>query len=169
MEAEMEELGEVDELVSSSSQSLMEELRAKRQQLQEERELLIDIPGYEGLLVGVYQPLTWDKLRAIAETVEKNERKTKSKRAELMGQIDTIASACKEVRVREGGKLKSIGEGVRYDDELAEFMGLDATKARQVVHGLFVNELAITGHYNELVEWMQETDQEVNDDFLGES
>jgi len=148
--------------------SLLSRIRERRAQLQEERHLDLDIPGYDGMLVARYRPLPWDEVKKIGEKVEKS----KNPRKELYAMADVLVRACDSIWFRdpETNELRPVqsGEPVRYDDRLAEALGFTADSARQVLLATFNNDLAVTAHHMEAAEWMQASDVEVNEDLLGE-
>lgn len=164
----------VSEAAGSNPGSLAAQIKEKRQELSQARHLDLEIPGYNGLLVARYVPVDWDEMKKIAEKVERS----KNPRKELLAHADTLIIACDEIFARQDGELvplhKAFGlpdaEPVGYDDRLAGCLDIaDATTARQVLLRTFENDLAVTAQHNVVAEWMQESRQEDDEDFLGES
>lgn len=151
--------------------SLLSRIKARRRELQKTRTLDLEIAGYDGMLVARYKPLAWDVVKKIGEKVEKS----KHPRKELYAQADVIARACDAIYFKDDeGNLRDPKSGqdvpVRYDDVLADILDLNgADTARKVVIQTFDNDLALTAHHNELAEWMQASDSEVDEELLGES
>lgn len=148
-------------------------LRARHRALQGEHTKDIDLPGFGGDLVGRYKVLTPDQIREGNRRIEKlpdDERV-------ITGAIDQIVAACDSLWVRGENGLEALFpddlEPVRYEPRLAEFFGFDATRARDVVRGVFttggeMNVPAVIAHAQEIGLWMQDVSQEVDGIFLGE-
>lgn len=150
---------------ASAVSSPMGRLRARREELRAERHIDLEVPGYASELVVRYGPVAWDDLRAIADKMVKS----KNPRADLYGQVDTLIAACQEILVRVDGDLQAIveGETTRFDG-MPALLDFEADNARQAVLGTFNNDLAVTTVHNRLASWMDGTDAEVDEEFLGE-
>lgn len=146
--------------------NVIEALRARRNRIGEDKETLIDLPGYNGDygLVGNYRRMSYDELKKIGDRA----RRSKHPNPAFMSEVDTIASALIEMYVRvpvEGGEDKVIPlrdvvpgrtEPIRYDQSLGDFLGFDCDgSARKAVLATFNNDLAVSPHHSELVVWMQ--------------
>lgn len=149
--------------------SVLERLKRRREQLGADRTEVFDIPGYNGELAARYKPVDFEMLKKLLNKIDRS----KNPRIELLVMADILIMACDEILVRADGKLGPLDpkadEPVRYDDRLAEFFGFEAANARQVVFGVFNNDIAIPSHHKEVLDWMQGVTQENTEDLLGES
>lgn len=159
-------------------ESVLDRLKARREAIGSQTHIKMDIPGYDGELVGEFKRMRWEALADVAEHAEKS----KVKRRALNGHADVIATACEQLVIRKveaGGKEiftplhemfpDIFGEvPVRFDPRLAEWLELklDGTPtARKVVFAVFNNDLAVTAMHNELGEWMQSSKSEEDETF----
>jgi hypothetical protein len=160
------------------AQSVMERLKAKREAIGAQTHITMEIPGYDGELVGKFKRMRWEALADVAEQAERS----RVKRKQLNGHADVIATACEELLIRKvlpGGDVEDIpmhemfpedfnGTPVRFDPRLATWLELklDGTPtARKVVFGVFNNDLAVTAMHNDLGAWMQSSKSEEDEDF----
>lgn len=153
--------------------SVLAQLRRRREALQQERHIDLEVPGYDGMLLARYRPVAWERLREINERAEKTLRS--NPRKDLIASADVLISACECILYREekGGDTAKVLGGdspMRFDKRLAETMGIpEASTARQVLFGIFADDLSVTSTYVELLEWQGEGDVEVDDELVGES
>lgn len=163
-EPEVEQHGEVE---IGGATSPIEYLRRRRKEIGEDRTLDLDIPGYEGILVCRYQRLDWDELKKITDKASKS----KNPRRELIAHCDVLIKACQQFMIRKDGQLEPINnaypevgeEPVRYDQRLAAIFDISLSAgqgARTVVLALFNNDVAVTAHQGELVEWLSTSNAE---------
>ena len=160
--------------------SIMAELRRRREEIGEDKETYLDIPGLEGAsgvqLVGKYRRLSYSEIEKIAKKVEKSKHPQKT----LMAQVDTIAMALVEMCVRlPDGTLKPLADlipgrdpdlPVLYDNSLGDFLGFDPEgSARKAVLATFNNDLAIPKHHNDLAVWFQDSAEAEDEDFTESS
>lgn len=161
--------------------NLAEALRARRKEISDNTETLMDLPGYENVeipgigtisMVARYRRLDYQEQERIANKVAQS----KAPRRTLHGQLDTIALACVEILLRmPDGNVKPLGhiipghdpeDPITYDKRLAEFLGLqNVDGARSVVLGVLANESAVTPHYIELNTWMMSSNVEDEEGF----
>lgn len=174
--------GSEDEVDAAASpgrvQSVRDRLKQRRENIGSQTEITMDIPGYDGELVGEFKRMRWEAMADVADRAEKS----KAKRGRLNGQADVIATACAQLIFREelpGGETKDtplhemfpdeFGDApVRFDPRLAEWLGLEidgTPTARKVVFAMFNNDLAVTAMHNELGEWMQSSKSEEDEAF----
>lgn len=152
-------------------QDALVRLRNRRKKLAERHTKDFTIPGYNGELVVRYHYVEWAEMRKIAEKVEKS----RAPLAELYAQCDGLAKACDEIFYNSNDRLVPFSEvaevdvPVRYDAHLAAAFEIEVQSVRQVIRELFNNDLAVTSHYNDVLEWLQNTSQEVDDEYMGES
>lgn len=168
---------------AGEADSVMNRLRKRRAELRADHHLDAAIPGYDGELVARYRPLEWATFRAMAKKVELS----KSDRAELLAHADTLIKACDSIWIKDPDDprsdpktgLRPVDEDpesppVKYDDRLADYLGFAINNeaktgpARQVLFGTFNNDLAVTAHYNEVTDWMNDVTQTVDNEFSGE-
>lgn len=157
-------------------ESLLDNLRQKREKIGGPRRLKLDIPGYDGELVAEYKPVSWDEMKKMAEKLERSNHPQK----ELLSQCDLLIKGCvciylkrndeavplNEVCRAEGiTDMGDLDEPIRYDERLAKFLEFKTDTARQVVLGVFNNPLAVTAHHNLVGKWMQESQVEDDEDF----
>src|SRR5438093_471439 len=106
--------------------SVLAQLRELRTQLQQERHIDVDVPGYQGVLRARYRPLSYERLRAIAERTRKAPG-TEAGR-ELALAAESLIAACEVMLVRQNDgsyePLEHGGTPVRYDEHLAEALAV---------------------------------------------
>lgn len=153
--------------------SVIAQLRRRRAALQQERHIDLEVPGYDGMLLARYHPVAWERLQEINQRVEKTMRS--NPRRELIAAVDVLINACECMLYREarGGNTAKVLGGdnpMRYDKRLAETMGVEGVAtARDVLFGLYPDDLSITSTYVELMEWQGEGETEVDDELVGEA
>ena len=158
--------------MADTRESVLDRIRRRRQELSGERHIDIDLPGYGGDVVIRFGPVAWEAIDAIRERVQSG----KGSRRLLDAQSDLVIGACIEINFRVGDELVPIleGEQVRFDQRLVDALGLDesATSARAVLLQAFglanAPEIALVGVAVQLMEWMAETDVEIDQALLGE-
>lgn len=152
--------------------SLFGQLRDQRQKLGKNRKpLVLEIPGYDGMLAARYKMVDWETAKNIGEKT----LKSKHPRKELLAQCSLILFACDEILMKDvdgDGKLKpfrdltlpeavtpEIGEeGVDWNSDVLDLVfGLDPkpNTSRERVLRIFNNDLAVAAHHQELTEWLQ--------------
>lgn len=145
-------------------------LRARHTAITADRTLDLDVPGYQGRLVVRYGKVPW---RAIARAQELMTTPGRDGNGSLYAQVDFLIAACREVFARsEEGQLLAVdpsGEPRRFDAGLASLFGADVTTARDTVRYVFGNDAAIALQAGEVMTWTINTDEEVVEDFMGES
>jgi len=158
-------------------QSLMEQLRAKRQEIADTKDIKIPVPMYEDLgLQAQYRLMD----RHEVEEVGKKNRKTTKNRGDFQMNVlcDVIINACEGFYVQVGGETVPLTNGddgphITRWDELAVFCGATADQASSARSSLYYmfgnNEFAIGNHGISLNRWFGNTGVEVDADFLGEA
>lgn len=144
--------------------SPLDRLKERRRKAQEERDPLdLDIPGYGGELVARYRVLSFEEMEKLQERGGKMAQ-VADKEAELKITMDTIAAACVGIFLREDDKLRPLNEvdakfgdePVRYDERLAEAVGVDSEgKVRVLIRRMFPTELSILAHLQRISNWME--------------
>jgi hypothetical protein len=173
-------LEDVDDEVASPAKPTnqlerLKELRRKRGE--ERRPLDLAIPGYEDQLIARYRVLDHDKVEKLKRRVRKMVQ-AQDDDAELKGAMDTIAAACVGMFVRqEDGSLKPMNEcpsdlelgdePIRYDERLAEVLGIDSEgKVRTLIFQMFGEEgLIIENHFQRIDAWMSGVNEDDDEDF----
>lgn len=168
----------VDPDAASGPQSLMEQLRAQRQEVAEAKDTLIPLPGYEPMgLQAKYRLMD----RPEVEKIGKNVRKRTKDRGEfqMMVLVAVIANACEGFYIRQGGQTVPLkwdddqGRHVTRWEELAKFCGASDDQVSTAANAIYFmfggNEFAIGNHGITLNRWFGNTGAEVDADFLGEA
>lgn len=161
---------------AAGPQSLMEALRAKRQEIAANKETDIRLPGYDNPIVLVrYRVLDGKETQDIAKRNQKIRDRFEFGTAVS---LDTIIRACTGFYYTlpddpsgEVHPLNDIqGEHLtKYDSRTADYFGLETESARDVVIGIFGgNEVAVGQHAVQLSRWMGNTSREIDSDLLGE-
>jgi hypothetical protein len=154
--------------------SQLDRLKERRRRAREEREPLdLDIPGYGGELVARYRVLSFEEMEKLQDRGGKMARAADIE-VELKITMDTIAAACVGIFLREDGKLRPLNEvdakfgdePVRYDERLAEAVGVDSEgKVRILIRRMFPTELSIIGHLQRVSNWMSGVNDADDEDF----
>ena len=157
--------------------SLMEQMRARRQEIADKRTTKVPIPGYEeaGHLKGEYRLLDRRETEAIGRRVRKQAKGNRGE-FEMLVLCDVIINAAEGFYVTDGGQEIPLTFGddgppiTRYE-ELAKFLGYEGEppNARAALYYVFGNnEFAIGGHGIVLNRWFGNTGIDVDAEFLGE-
>jgi hypothetical protein len=157
--------------------ALVDAIRAKRKEISENRETYLSVPGYEEIgLVVRYHLLDAKELNGIGDRVKKQTRDRVDRG--MFAAADTLIAACDGLYIDKGnGEFVAFdpdkrGTPLRYERELAEFIGADetVTRARQVVFELFgYNDAALANHCAKLQRWFTNTTRDADEEFLGEA
>ncbi len=151
--------------------SILNAIRSKRQAMSKDRKTIIDIPGYDGMLVAEYRVIPYDQMSKLMNKAAS----AKDSQGELNAVTDVLVRACHQILVRdESGKLEPLNEAVpefgddpvRYDLRLAQAAEVTGDRARLICQNVFNNDLALVDHNNTLVEWMKSSEREEADTFL---
>lgn len=156
--------------------SVAGQLRARFRALQDEHHVDVDVPGFNGLLVGRYGLMPQDRIEARAKAIE---RVPKAQQP-LTASMDLIIESCISLWFREDEVLRPLDaddDTIRYDHRLANVLGItvDAnTTARDILRRVFtvngtLNTAAIMSHANEIGAWMENVSREVGEKYVGES
>jgi hypothetical protein len=140
-------------------------LRARHDELAQDRTMDYPVPGYSGRLVLRFGLAPWKALAKI-QNIGPGDDGT----ALLNVNADVLIAACRAVLVRDDeGALVSIdpeGQDVRIDKKLADLLDTGTASARETLAWLFPSEVAIGVCASELLQWTQGTDREVTEDFI---
>lgn len=157
-------------VADASEGSILDTIRKKRKAMSKERRKLIDIPGYDGVLVAEYRPLPYEQMRKLLDRAAG----AKDSQAELNAVTDVLVQSCVQILTRtEDGKLEPLNEAVpefgddpvRYDLRLAQAAEVQGERARLICQNVFDNDLALVDHNNDLIVWMKSSAREEDADF----
>lgn len=158
--------------------SVIDRLRDERKRaLARPKQLDVEIPGYDGLLVARYKPLPWEELQELLDRLQGDYEE------ELKANIDGVIRSCDRIMVRQDdGELGSLADQLReqgeqvegeiaYDHRLVEILSLNVTPppegtVRELVLAVFAGavspENAITHHATAIGGWMRGASMEVD-------
>jgi len=153
-------------------ESLLDQLRKKREEVTENNTCFIPIPGYDAyppILVAKYGILDGKELDNIGRKVA---RETKDRwQRNILAAMDVLIACCQGMYVdhqngEEPEPLTMNGEPIiGYSADLAQALQFNATTARQVVSGVFAsNDLALMQHNVRLSMWMGNTSRRIDED-----
>jgi len=155
--------------------TVLDRLKARRDELAAARTFELEVAGTSGLLVLELGPLSRERFA----TLQHRAAKSNSPEAELNLNADTLIAATRAVLGRESRAepLRPIhpdGETTRIDDRLAALLRLPApTRARDVLRAAFSMapspDLAIAAATGEYMQWAAATEDEIDEEFVGES
>lgn len=162
---------------ANGPQTLMEQLRAKRQEVAETKEVKIPLPGYEEYgLQAQYRLMDRPEVEKIGKRLKKNGIKDAGQ-FQMLALVDVIINATEGFYIQQDGQTVELTNGddgphIQRWEQLAEFMGYQGTPetARIALYWIFGdNEFAIGNHGISLNRWFGNTGSEVNLEFLGEA
>jgi hypothetical protein len=167
--------------LSNEEQSLWGNLAQQREEISQQRETLIQIPGYTGIDVYArYRLLTGDELEKIARRTmgKKSGAKLSTWERNLTAALDTMADACSGIFYQLAGmdspKPVTVNGSpvLNYGDpKLQEGLKIpsEVKTTRGVILSMFGNnDLAVSAHAVKLNRWFSDTNRDVDDEFLGE-
>lgn len=160
------------------SNSLLDQLRARRDDIAAEQTVDLPVPGYRSKLALRCGPVESRQLAALARRMVNS----KAPDRELTSNMDTLILACREIVVREseGEEWRSMseldgGEPVGIEERLVDLLKLtpETVTSRELLRSLFAlapsPELAINVMAGEYVDWARAADEDVDTAFVGES
>ena len=158
---------------ASEGGSVLDALRARREQLAEDHTLNIAVPGYEELLFVQLTVIPSRQLQTIRDRAERSN----SPDAETNANADLLINGCQDILARANADddLAPIDdrEATTIGKRLAELLKLDDSSARATLVDLFraapSPDLAIGVAAGEYVQWMRSGNQEIDETLLGES
>lgn len=152
--------------------AIRDRLRKIRSERQAKTTTVLLVGGYNRALGVRYRALPQEEIAEIAQKMQsESERGTAA--------IDLVAKCCEAIMVRENpedSKLQVLvddeDQPVRFDIRLAEYFGIEATSAREIVREIFspggASDLAAADHAGTLLNWMTGRDGAIARDLLGE-
>jgi|SRR5882672_5222381 len=164
---------EPPELDEEEAKTLFDQLRARRREIQENRQTYVSIPGYEEIGLCAQYHLLDGKIQE--RIVEKVKRQTKDRVDRgLFVAVDTMIQACDGLFLERDGQYIPFdpdrrGFAFKYEKALADFLEYEADTARRVVFGLFGNnDSMIAAHVMKLNRWFQNTTRDADEEFAGD-
>jgi len=155
--------------------SVLDALRAVRERQAVEHTLDLEVPGWTGLLALRLGPIPAVQIARIADRVQSS----RSPERAFNANADMLIAATRAVlgRASRSGEWEVLpgdnGEPLLLGEELAEKLGLRATRARDLVRELYdranAPDLALGSAANDYIEWATTTNEELDDSMLGES
>lgn len=140
--------------------SLLDRLRSRAVEVQRDRTLDLDVPGWRGELVLRFRPLDVGQLERFVEN------RSAGRVTGISESIDALATACVGVLGRDGDRLEELADErgpVRLEPRLGVLLGMpgvdESYTAREIVLALFGgNAFALGAFVDRLVEWMIDPD-----------
>lgn len=168
-------MSEQEEARTGNSLSILGSLKERRQQVLEEQVLRLPVPRWSNPdIVVVYRPVDHKYIRAGQDRLAKIS-KDKRYEAEVDGNADILIRGCVAVLAIVDGREYSLrpgdpeGEPTRFDQDLAENLGLDdGATARATVRALFIAEGDLLSASQKLVEWSGYKETEADAAISGE-
>lgn len=147
--------------------SLLDRVRARRDERLADEHLDLPVPTWDGDLVARYRVVQ-------GEVWERITKRLQSGKSDPNTDADFLVAACSSVLLRdEDGRLQPIeheGREVGFDKGLASVLGLEVERAREVVAFLVGDNPVALGLLSaKVVGWMQDTSAEVEGQIVGEA
>jgi hypothetical protein len=158
----------------AASESILESLRARRDDFVGDRYVDLEVPGWAGCLALRCGSISSATMRRLRQRLEKS----RSPDRDFNYACDVFVAACREVRGRANPQdrmttLVLDGEPLRLDLHLASALGFQAAGARDVVRQLFERaptpDVAVGATIQRYIEWAGALDEEIDDEYVGES
>jgi len=151
------------EEIEASNGSLASRAAGRRQEISERKAVVLEVPGYEGVLAVEYRALTYSEGRKIAA---RHQRQSDDAVRELYTAVDQlIRASVNSYELLEDGSKRELGVG--WGRDLAMMLGVeiyDQTTARQAVLASFANDVLMTRHYIDYSEWLQNVQEEIDEE-----
>lgn len=152
-------------------ESIRDRIRAERESIAAEKSLDLVVPGYSGLLAIRYRSISDREMERYAARIQKEND------AGIRAGYDLLIEACEAILVRmETDQEFEIledddGDRVRFDIRLAEFLGVEASSARETVAAIFspegVQSLAAFDQAASVLAWLQGKSADIDPALLG--
>lgn len=140
---------------------LKERISERRKVLQNQRTVILDVPGLEGILAAEYRALPWQTIR---KNVSKHERQRDQGLRELYIAADALIMACENLyEVMSDGTQVPLN--LTWGHAAASRLGIDVAAdatVRQVLLAIFEVDSRIVGHYAQVAAWQQGANQEID-------
>jgi hypothetical protein len=161
-----------DSSVRQQGVGLLLQLQQKRQETLQQASLTLPVPRWsDPTILVTYRPLEHEEAVRIGKKVEKI--KDQAAR-DLAGASDQLIAACLRVEAVIDGERYSLrpgdpeGEPTRFDDDLAENLGVAGQGARATVRALFITSPDLLAQARHLVEWSGYQESDADEAYLGE-
>lgn len=147
--------------------SLIDRVRARREERVADEHLDLPVPTWGGELVA--------RFRVVDSVIfERIAKRLQSGKTDTGADADFLCAACAGVFVRDDdGPLEAVlcdGKPVAFDKGLADVLGVEVERAREVVYYLVKdNQLALSLFAVKVINWMQDTSAEVEGQIVGEA
>lgn len=160
---------------SKSQSTIMDALRAKRDEQTGDLTCDITVPGFSNMVKARYGVLPTKEMNVLGKRISR-QFKDEGER-QLNAIVDVLIQACEGLYYvePEDGSLTPIdpdesGVVVTYSDpRLPAFLDFEASTARETLFGVFRNvEPSIIAHGMKLSRWYEDTSKDVDEGFLGE-
>lgn len=145
----------VDERRPAASGSPLSSLRARRDTARQRLHLDLEVPRMDPPVYVRYSPLPHGRITAITKRFEKS----KDADRDVLANAAILAEACQGIYEVIDGREVSVddrdrdGDWPRFDDRLAELLGITAGKASDVVRGLYLTDGDVIATASRLAEW----------------
>lgn len=165
--------------MSIETGSLLDRLRTERDRAMSDKKLVLEIPGWSGMLFAEYHPIPWEEMTRIIQS-DSDDPETA-----LNVNIDALIAACFRLLVLDDGERKSLadvlrGQGeeiqgeVMYNNGYVDLLpgvepAVDTARARVLaVFGASVSpQLSIGSHASQLMGWMTGESQIASEQLVG--
>lgn len=148
-------------------------LAQRRDEIVDEQVLDLPIPRWENPEIHVlYKPTEHEVVRKNGMAVAK--AKSNVSETELNQAASLLAWSCTGIYALVDGERYSLnaaapkGELTRFDDDLADNLGISGAPTRSIVRKLFVTDADLLSASNKLIAWSGYADQEVDEALSGE-
>lgn len=156
-------INDIDVDVGASG-SLSGRIRQRADELAKQTTVILDVPGFEGILAAEYRALEWSQITKLRR---RHQRVRDEGNRELLVGAEVLLLATEEIyEVTEDDRRIPTGE--RWVD-LAVRAGVplaDDPTQRQAMMALFKNTARVVAHFNEYSEWLAGQRQELNEDVM---
>lgn len=155
--------------------SVLDRLRAFRSEMEQDKSIDLDVPGYRGTLVARMRPLTLSESESVRRRVQKMGDPQKSYTAEMKISAAIIEAACLEVFARYEDELHPLANGgdpVRFDERLAEMLNLPPARGEWAVMNILAvekNPQYLRDFAESYNEWLTSENEEMEESVQGES
>lgn len=165
--------------------NVLEEITRQREELQGQHHLILEIPGYNGLLGVRYNNIGTDITEKVGKKLRKELKARGGEGESLLTSLDTLINACDQIVVKDPDHPRVLPDDkgeptvwrpidpdnpvpVRFDRRLASILKFDAGSAREAVLGVFGQEHAVVAQSLAVSRWLTDITREVDQDLLGE-
>jgi hypothetical protein len=139
----------------AASGSALASLRARREQAKDDLHLDLAVPRLDPPVYVRFAPVE----QALIDRANKRHEKSKAQDKNVVINAVILADACQGVFEVIDGEEVSVddrdrdGEWPRFDEQLADLLGVDATKAADVVRALYLTDGDVIATATKLADW----------------